>query len=376
MIKKILTFKSGKFVFSSQYSTEVLLSLQIESNILYKTVSELPMLPRIASQLQEDLIKRSIFSTAALEGNPLSQEKVSEIIDNKDNIQDTEKSKKEIRNLSNAYKIIRGLKKTGSNIIIDEQLIKDIHRAITHNIKYAENNPGNYRNHVVKVGNSQHGGIYMPPKIVEDIQTLMSEFISWVNDENIKKLNPVIRAAFAHFYLGLIHPFGDGNGRTARIVEAYILQLSDMKYVPAMLSNYYYKNIDDYYWAFSKSIKNKENDITPFLEFVLKGVIESLKEIKDIITYHIRVLTLKDYFHFLRIEKSITLRQYDLVILLLEKPFFKFLLKDLFQISPFNVLYRNVSPSTARRDLKKLLDRKILTINDQGEFELNYSMLD
>lgn len=204
----------------------------------------------------------------------------------------------------------------------------------------------------------------------------MNEFIQWINSNEICELDPIIRAALAHYHLALIHPFGDGNGRTARIVEAYLLRLSGVKYIPTMLSNFYYKKMDDYYWAFSNSIKDKNLSVTPFLEFVLLGVVESLKEIKEIITYHIRVLTLKDYYHFLKQDKEITQRQYDLLMNLLEKPFHTVSLKDLFQIAPFDILYRKVSPSSARRDLKKLIEHNILSITEEGKYLINYRALD
>ena len=376
MLKKILTFKSGKFIFSSDYSKEKLFELQIESSILFKTVNDLPVLPRIASQLQEDLIKRSIFSTAAIEGNPLSVEKVSEIIDGKDNVQDTDKSTMEIKNLLTVYDQIRNLEKDNEVPTLSEELIKKLHFIITDKINYQGNNPGQYRNYIVKVGNADHGGIYTPPKILEDIQKLMNVFVEWINSEEICELNPIIRAALAHYHLALVHPFGDGNGRTARIVEAYLLRLSGIKYLPTMLSNFYYKNMDDYYWALSKSIKDNDHSITPFLEFVLYGVVESLKEIKEIITYHIRVLALKDYYHFLRQDKNITQRQYDLLMNLLDRPFNKFSLKDLYQKAPFDILYREKSPSSARRDMKKLIDHNVLIVDGEGWFCINYRALD
>ena len=183
-------------------------------------------------------------------------------------------------------------------------------------------------------------------------------------------------AAIAHYHLALIHPFGDGNGRTARIVEAYLLRLAGIKYIPTMLSNFYYKNLDGYYRAFSKSIKDKKHSTTPFLEFVFLGVVESLKEIKDIITYHIRMLALKDYYHFLRQDKNITQRQYDLLMNLIDKPNHIITLKDLFRKTPFDLLYRGISPSSARRDLKKLTEYNILEMKEEGKLNLNYRALD
>lgn len=136
--------------------------------------------------------------------------------------------------------------------------------------------PGQYRNHIVKVGNADHGNVYTPPKCLADIENLMREFLEWINSDSITSLNPILRAGLAHYNMGLIHPFGDGNGRTARLIEALLMKSSGIRYVPIMLSNFYYAHINEYCRAFSLTRKDKEHTVTTFLEFVLKGVIESL----------------------------------------------------------------------------------------------------
>lgn len=375
-LQENMTFKSGKFIFSAMYSNDKLKFSLMESRILFQTIRDLPILPRLSSQIQEELIKRSIFSTAALEGNPLSEHRVIEILDESGHNQNTGKAQKEIENLSNAYTFLERIKPAGEFLEISEKLLRDIHKAITDDIPDDENIPGHFRNHVVKVGDENHGGIYTPPKILKDITMLTKTFIEWINCDEMLKISPIIRAALAHYHLGLIHPFADGNGRTARIIEALILQTSGIKYAPVMLSNFYYRNMDDYYWAFSKSFQNEENDVTPFLEFVLKGMIESLKEIKEKITYHIRILTLKDYYLFLNSEKKLTHRQYDLLLILIENSGYQFTLKELHKSHPFHLLYRNVSPSTIRRDIHKLLDLKLLKMIKETVFQINLNALD
>ena len=70
----IRTFKSGHFVFSSKYETARLTESLTTAKILYMTVKDLPILPQLAAPLEEELIRRSIFGTAAIEGNPLSED--------------------------------------------------------------------------------------------------------------------------------------------------------------------------------------------------------------------------------------------------------------------------------------------------------------
>ena len=201
----------------------------------------------------------------------------------------------------------------------------------------------------------------------------MEAFATWINGADVVSLGPYVRAGLSQYYLGLIHPFADGNGRTARLVETLMLQTAGISYVPAMLSNYYYRHIDDYFWAFSNIRKNKEHDVTHFLEFMLKGVTESLEETKDVILYFIRKFSLRDYYNFLSSQGSLKKRQRDLLNLLLDslRPFS---LADLFAKPPFQILYRNVSERTARRDLKELCDQKLL-ICKKDEYSINLRAL-
>jgi len=152
-----------------------------------------------------------------------------------------------------------------------------------------------------------------------------------------------------------------------------ILQSANIKYVPKQLSNYYYRNVDDYYIAFSKSIKLK-NDVTPFIEFMLKASVESLEDMKNSIIYFIRIFSLRDLYAFERQKKSITKRQCELLTLLLENNI-EFTLKDLLEKNPFSLLYRNVSTQTARRDLKKLTDMKLLNTLKDNKYYLNLRVL-
>jgi Fic family protein len=377
-IKKVMTFKSGNFVFSAKYNENDLQNLLFKARTLYQTIADLPILPEWSTYLEKELIRRSIFSTAAIEGSPLKEEEVGKIIDQKDNELKEGKdniARQAIINLEQVYNRVKNLEPLKTSPTLSEDFIKNIHIIITDKLDYADNIPGKYRNHVVKVGDNEHGGIYTPPKCLPDVEQLMKEFVEWINCKEIMELDSLVRAAIAHYHLGLIHPFGNGNGRTIRIIEAVFLRTSGIKYVPTMLSNYYYRKVDDYYSAFSTARKNPDNDITAFIKFMLEGVIESLVEIKNNITYRIRILAMRDYLAFLHDKlKAITVRQYDLSCMLLDSTT-NISLKDLFDVSPFNALYRHVSERTARRDISKLVKLQILSQTEKGEYYLNTKVL-
>ena len=374
-VKKVMTFKSGKFAFSANYDRVGLTPLIIEARVLRQAVEDLPLLPAVASGLEEETIRRSIYSTAALEGNPLNEEQVADVLEQKHEDAHREQAEKEISNLKLAYAACRELKIPENKFLISENLIKSIHKTITEGLIHPTNTPGAYREHSVKVGNREHGGVYAPPKIRPDIEKLMEEFINWINGKGLLAEEPLIRAALAHFHFAAIHPFADGNGRTARLLESVILRADGIRYVPAMLSNYYYNHMDAYYWAFSRSERNKENDRTPFVEFVLQAFIASLREIQEKLTTVIRQFAMQHYIAVLRAKKEITQRQTDFLNLLIEHPR-SFSLQDLLNDSIFKSLYREVTERTARRDLAKLKIKGLLIQEDAKQYRLSPRLLD
>ena len=373
-VKKVMTFKSGKFVFSHNFALDKVAYLEVEVRTLNQAIVDLPILPHLASQLDEELMRRSVHGTAAIEGNPLSEEEVGEVLDRKTGAEGLKPAEREVVNLKNIYDVIKDMPPISSQKKLSEELIKSLHHDITDGIEHEHNVPGDYRNNLVKVGDVAHGGVYTPPKILEDIKSLMTDFISWVNGGELLGVLPPVRAALVHYHLGLIHPFADGNGRTARFVEAMILHNAGYKFTPKPLANFYQRNIDDYFWAFSNARKDKEHDVTPFVEFVLKGLIESLNEVKGRITYFIRKFTVHNYYDFLVNGRKITKRQHDLLLLLLDDGRI-FKLPDLFSGPPFSLLYNGVTERTARRDLKRLLDGELLKKGEGNAYELNLHVM-
>lgn len=367
-----MTLRSGKFVFSCDHDATLIREKQIEAQTLYNTVCDLPILPAMAAQLETELIRKSIFGTAAIEGNTLNEEEVQAVMDSPSREKLRSRSEKEVVRLQALYRALEKESRPDKSYTVRERTIKSIHKILTEGLDYHHNSPGKYRNEIVKVGDRNHGGEYTPPKILEDVKLLMRKFCAWINSDGMLDGDPMLRAGLAHYHLAKIHPFQDGNGRTARFLEALILARAGYKYLPPMMSNHYYKNIDDYFITFSECRRKKS--VTPFLSFYLDGVISNIREIREQIVFSIRQLSLKDFLTFQRREKQLTQRQHDLLQILLET-FEPFTLGDLFSSPTLKPLYQNVSEATARRDIKKLLQNAHILEKEKGKFSLNFRLL-
>ncbi|NQT97854.1 MAG: Fic family protein [Candidatus Marinimicrobia bacterium] len=363
-----MTFKSAQFVFSSKFEPDVMEGL-LRARLLYSSFQDLPIMPADDNRIYTDLVRRSIFCTAAIEGNPLNEARVNEIIDEPIPEKMKGPAEKEIVNLKNAYAVALEFAQQ-TNFKLTEALIKKLHSLIVKDLNDEELLPGIYRNHVVKIGNTEHGGVYTPPKTQADIKNLMKTFVTWLGSARMAKSDPIIKAGIAHYHFCLIHPFADGNGRTARLIEAAILFNAGIKYVPVMLSNYYYSNIDQYYTVFSKTIKAKNDSVSHFLKFVIDGFIKSTEDVSSSVKDLIRTLLLRQHYEVNLKAKLINQRQFDLLNYILTQDDKIYLEKFLI------IIFKTVSVRTARRDLDKLNEEGFLIIEGDSQYIVNRHFID
>jgi len=372
LVTKVMTFKFGKVVLSRKYQREAVGEDLVRFESLFQALAALPILPNLAAELDADLIRRSIFGTAAIEGNQLSEERVGELLAEPAGKTLHERAEQEIVNLGKAYRLLVAppSDKALQPFLVTEQFIRELNRVITASIPHEHHSPGQYRNLRVEVGDTAHGGKYVPPKILADIKQLMAAFVEWINSKEVLNEGPLVRAALAHYHLALIHPFGDGNGRTARLLEAVILTQGGFKYAPVIMSNHYYERIDDYYIAFSEAEKSSDCDVTSFVSFFTHILVSSVQDIQDRIHTYVRTLVLRDYYRFSLENRDVTRRQYDLLRILLTDMGGEFTLKDLLLDPRYAPLYRSVSEKTVRRDLERLEGRGLLLRGEKG-YRLN-----
>ena len=375
LVKTVKISKNGRFYFSRNFDEEKIESLLDNVRLQYIIIQEIPVLPALRSDIKKVIRRQAIHGTAALEGNPLSEEEVGEILDRTDNLKSIEKKYREIENLDLADNLLKqNFTKEGPPYLLKEEDILFFHKTIVEGIEEEKTRPGQYRINKVSVGDKEHGGTYVPPKTKKDIVLLMNEFIKFINDEKMLSLDPVVRAAIAHYHLGRIHPFEDGNGRVARYIEALLMQTAGLKYFPVNLFDFYNKYLDEYYWAFSLAGKNKEKDLTPYISFIVTVISETLTELSNKIQLSIRTLIFKELIKGLRANRDITLRQHDFIELLLNSE--KEKVTNIANTAPFNILYRDVVPRTLARDLKKLQGLNLIHVSEEKEVSINMSVLD
>ena len=252
----------------------------------YKEASlNLVLPPEWRMQLDRLNRARQIYGTTALEGSPLSETEVLrqlDLFDNEKPLPATVKIHAQTRNASVAQEWVRSRFVPGSPPVRCEDLL-EMHRLLTEKSDMEHNIPGRWRTFSVTVGSPELGGVHRGAPH-ERLPGLMGEYIGFLASRRLQQVHPVVKALLAHFFLVTIHPFGDGNGRVSRLLEAGIL-FQEAYNVHGFygLSNYFYQHEHRYKTVLQECRRTIPFEVTPFVQFGIEGFATELKEINNFI---------------------------------------------------------------------------------------------
>ncbi len=262
--------------------TPALTKILMEIEASRQAVSALPITLNVLSSLRESARLTATHYSTQIEGNLLTQEQVGEVIQG-GTFPNRERDEREVRNYYLALDYLDRLVKE-SDPFISEIQIKTIHGLVMGGKEI----PTPYREgqNVIRDGSS--GGIvYMPPE-AEDVLALMQDLISWINNEKKQEALPVpITAAIAHYQFATIHPYYDGNGRTARLLTNFILHKSGygLKGIYS-LEEYYARDLQAYYDALTIGASHNyylgraEADISKWVVYFCAGMADAFANVR------------------------------------------------------------------------------------------------
>lgn len=163
---------------------------------------------------------------------------------------------------------------------INEGLIKEIHSILVKDVRGGTLEPGRYRTVQNYVGNVVTGEVIYTPPPPEDVPGQMVQLVDWLNRG--KGMSPVLVAGIAQHAFVDIHPFLDGNGRTARVLCTLILYLNGYDFQRLFsLSQFYDQALQDYYDAIQQ-VREADGDLTSWLEYFCEGLSGQLMGVKTI----------------------------------------------------------------------------------------------
>ena len=206
---------------------------------------------------------RSIHSSLAIENNQLSLFQVEDVINGKMVIGE----QKDIQEVKNAYKAYEQIDKVNPYSVDD---LKEIHGIMTYLI---EEDAGKFRNHGEAVYDGDVEIVMAPPHKL--VPTLMDNLFNWMNEVK-DTTNPLIISSVFHYEFVFIHPFGDGNGRTARLWQTAILAHWEKAFTYLPIESMIKKNQEEYYKVIDNC--NKAGNSTKFIEFMLEMIDATIDE--------------------------------------------------------------------------------------------------
>lgn len=249
-----------------------------------QVVQDLPITLSVLATLRETARLFSTHYSTMIEGNRLTQEQVSKVIEDKQHFPGHERDEKEVLGYYAALEKLEQL--SASSNLVTETHIQTLH-ALVMAAGRKKVKPTPYRDGQNVIRDSRSRGIvYMPPE-AKDVEQLMKKMVAWVATTERKELPCPIRAGIAHYEFATIHPYYDGNGRTARLLTTLILHLGgyDLKGLYS-LEEYYARNLGAYYEALTIGPSHNYYegravaDITKWVEYFCEGMADSFESVK------------------------------------------------------------------------------------------------
>lgn len=268
------------------------------------------LLDRPTPQLRKQNRIKTIHSSLKIEGNTLTEQQITAILENK-RVIGPNKDITEVRNAIDVYQNLQAYD------AFNEKSFLKAHKNV---MKGLVDNPGTYRKEGVGIVKGDQLAHLAPP--AENVPHLMKQLFDYLRTSDEIEL---IKSAVFHYEMEFIHPFMDGNGRMGRLWQSLILMKKYPVFEFLPFETLISKEQDKYYRALAQSDKAGESTI--FIEYIL-GVIDT--SLLDVLDVNSRILTEKDrldYFYAL------------------DKPSFS--RKDYMDV------FKDISSATASRDLKK-----------------------
>ncbi len=353
-----------------------------EIQIADQFTRDCPSFPGSTAKIIRSEMVSAIGSTLAIEGTKLDADEIEESFRKCERQQVLQRTEQEAENSRKVYEFIRSLaKRPQAEFTYTEQMIKQIHKYFTDGLNYLGNVPGLYRREfVTQFGEPGRPGLC---RTGTEVSKAMVNFVDWLNrkDEGLPGSNIIVKAIMAHYYLTEIHPFADGNGRTARALEALVLYVNGInQYCFWSLANFWSMNRGQYI-RYLGEIRST-CDPWSLLIWGMKGYLQEIQRVKNKVLIKVKQLMFMDYVKWLFYNKKQQAIKINpriintLSVLVRQGP----MVLDQFHSSPdLAVLYSNVTVVTRHRDFQKMKELGLIRIftEDHKEFvQANFQLLE
>jgi Fic family protein len=246
-----------------------------------------PVTPRVLARLRETARLFTTHYSTMIEGNRLTQEQVAQVIGVGQHFPGRERDQDEVKGYYAALDEVECLAALGERVT--EAAVRRLHALVMGGGRRRVK-PTPYRDGQNVIRDSRSNSIvYLPPE-AQDVPRLMAQLIAWLSaDVDPGEELPVpVKAAITHYQYATIHPYYDGNGRTARLLTTLVLHLGGygLKGLYA-LEEYYARDLGAYYEALTIGSSHNyylgraEADITRWIAYFAEGMADSFERVRE-----------------------------------------------------------------------------------------------
>lgn len=259
---------------------------EIERNRGFLASLKLPK--KFLNRLESEIEKKEAYYSSHIEGAVTSLEEALLYLNKPSKEDYGDESLQMIVNNRDALEYIR----SKQNQPFGHKMIHELHKILVKNThKKKPITVGKYRKGPIYVVTSQGQVVYEGPPASRVMQ-MMDSYVQWVN--MAYEIHPLIKAALVHLYFVHVHPFDDGNGRSARALSNLYLMNQDYQFINFLSPSDYFDHHRSEYYRAIQNAEAHDNDATFFIIYYLRALAEQLKDVKVEIEKEAKVRNIRD----------------------------------------------------------------------------------
>ena len=347
-------------------------------------ITNAPLVPAWEARFREEAAVRSVHHGTHLEGNEITKDQIEKLM-RLDVGQDEEAGQvaqdagiyarhRDVQEIINYRSVLEWIDTHATDgrgfALFTEETLKKLHELVVDKLGPEDTSSSSvslisqslpisqptsqstnaYRTQQVVVRSVESGEVAFRPPVAIDVPFLIQEFFTWLNSRESQDVHPVIRAGIVHYEFVRIHPFIDGNGRTARALALLILYSEgyDVKRFFS-LEEYFDKDVQEYYRAILSVQESETQNMTYWLEYFSYGLAIELDRVKEQVLKLSQDLKLKQ-----KLGTQVALSERQIILLeILQR-------QEQITTAEANMALPMISTDTILRDIKDLIEKGII----------------
>lgn len=255
-----------------------------------EVIDNAPLVPAWEAKFRDDARLRAVHYGTALEGNDLSLTEARLILEREVETpaeaveEGVAGRERDVQEVINYRKVLEYIERAGRETDYTKEELLEIHRLVVGKL-VPDDQTGVFRRVQVVLRNSVTGEVGFRPPIFTEVPYLIEDFFRYLNSDFGKREHAVLRAGVTHYVVAAVHPFTEGNGRTARALATLVLHREgyDIRRFFA-LEEYFDQHAEDYFGALmevsNQAARLEDRDLTPWITVFTEALAEELTRIK------------------------------------------------------------------------------------------------